>query len=193
MLVVFFDYQGPIYYEFIKEGITFNKQACNEILVRLLDAIRRKRNQLFKSKQWKLLYMIMPLFIVQDYLATTLNICLAPPPYSLDIAPCDFFFFPKLKTLKGRRLSSSSELIENATVELNKLRKIAFELAFKQLFFTLKKKIKAVEDSSCFCGMEEQTSRHLLINCPAFQDYRMKNELVVCELNDLISNKKSYI
>ncbi|UYV65932.1 hypothetical protein LAZ67_3005909 [Cordylochernes scorpioides] len=25
--------------------------------------------------------------------------------------------------------------------------------------------------------MEEQTSRHLLIDCPAFQDYRMKNEL----------------
>ncbi|UYV72792.1 hypothetical protein LAZ67_10000745 [Cordylochernes scorpioides] len=54
-------------------------------------------------------------------------------------------------------------------------------------------RIKAVEVSSCFCGMEEQTSRHLLINCPAFQDYRMKNELVVCELNDLISDKKSYL
>ncbi|UYV74949.1 hypothetical protein LAZ67_12001883 [Cordylochernes scorpioides] len=43
-------------------------------------------------------------------------------------------------TLKGRRFSSSSEVIENATVELNKLRKIDFELAFQQLFFfTLEK------------------------------------------------------
>ncbi|UYV60766.1 hypothetical protein LAZ67_1002201 [Cordylochernes scorpioides] len=45
-------------------------------------------------------------------------------------------------------------------------------------------RIKAVEDSSCFCGMEEQTSRHLLIDCPAFQDYRMKNELA-CTIDDL--------
>ncbi|UYV72131.1 hypothetical protein LAZ67_9001917 [Cordylochernes scorpioides] len=43
-------------------------------------------------------------------------------------------------TLKGRRFSSSSEVIENATVELNKLRKIDFELAFQQPFSTLEKK-----------------------------------------------------
>ncbi|UYV83858.1 hypothetical protein LAZ67_X000442 [Cordylochernes scorpioides] len=43
-----------------------------------------------------------------------------------------------------------------------------------------------MEDSSCFCGIEEQTSRHLLIDCPAFQDYRMKNELIVCEPNALL-------
>ncbi|UYV64665.1 CLCN3 [Cordylochernes scorpioides] len=60
MLVVFFDYQGLVYYEFIKEGVTINKQAYKKILVRLRDAIRRKRNQLFKSKQWKLLHDYAP-------------------------------------------------------------------------------------------------------------------------------------
>ncbi|UYV71972.1 hypothetical protein LAZ67_9001398 [Cordylochernes scorpioides] len=51
-----------------------------------------------------------------------------------------YYFFPKLKmTLKGRRFSSSSKVIENATVELNKLRKIDFELAFQQLFSRWKK------------------------------------------------------
>ncbi|UYV64852.1 hypothetical protein LAZ67_3002161 [Cordylochernes scorpioides] len=70
-----------------------------------------------------------------DYLAKHSVSVLPLPPYSSDIAPCDFFFFPKLKmTLKGRRFSLSSEVIENATVELNKLRKIEFELAFQQLF-----------------------------------------------------------
>ncbi|UYV64875.1 hypothetical protein LAZ67_3002226 [Cordylochernes scorpioides] len=123
MLVVFFDYQGIVYYEFIKEGVTINKQAYKEILVRIRDAIRRKRNIFKKSKQ---------AIIVQDYLVKHSVSVLPLPPYSSDIAPCDFF--PKLKmTLKGRRFSMSSEEIENATVELNKLRKIDFELAFQQL------------------------------------------------------------
>ncbi|UYV64534.1 hypothetical protein LAZ67_3001123, partial [Cordylochernes scorpioides] len=135
-----FDYQGLVYYEFIKEGVTINKQAYKEILERLRDAIRRKINQLFKSTLWKLLHDNAPAhraIIVQDYLAKHSISVLPHPPYSPDIAPCDLFFFPKLKmTLKGRRFSSSSEVIENATVELNKLRKIDFELAFEQLFYS---------------------------------------------------------
>ncbi|UYV66985.1 hypothetical protein LAZ67_4003560 [Cordylochernes scorpioides] len=108
LLVVFFDYQGLVYYEFIKEGNTINKQAYKEILVRLRDAIRRKRNKLFKSKQWKLLQDNAPAhraIIVQNYLAKHSVSVLPHPPYSSDIAPCDFFSFPKLKmTLKGRAL-----------------------------------------------------------------------------------------
>ncbi|UYV80850.1 hypothetical protein LAZ67_19001985 [Cordylochernes scorpioides] len=88
-------------------------QAYKEIRVCLRDAIRRKRNQLFKSNQWKLLHDDAPAhraIIVQDYLAKHSVSVLPHPPYSADIAPCDFFFFPKLKmTLKGRRFSSSSE------------------------------------------------------------------------------------
>ncbi|UYV71810.1 hypothetical protein LAZ67_9000508 [Cordylochernes scorpioides] len=119
MLVVFFDYQRFVYYEYIKEGVTINKQVFKEIL-------------------WKLLQDNAPAhreIIVQDYLAKHSVSVLPHPPYSPDIVPCDLFSFPKLKmTLKGRRFSSSSEVIENATVELNKLRKIDFELAFQQLF-----------------------------------------------------------
>ncbi|UYV64586.1 NAE1 [Cordylochernes scorpioides] len=125
-----------------KRGLLLIK-AYKVILARLRDAIRRKRNQLFKSKQWKLLHDNAPAhraIIVQDYLAKHSVSVLPHPPYSLDSAPCDFFFFPKLKMmLKGRRFSLSSEVIENATVELNKLRKIDFELAFQQLFSRLKK------------------------------------------------------
>ncbi|UYV78658.1 hypothetical protein LAZ67_16002311 [Cordylochernes scorpioides] len=107
MLVVFLDYQGLVYYEFIKEGNTINKQ-------------------------WKLLQDNAPAhraIIFQDFLAKHSVSVLPHPPYS----------FPKPKmTLKGRRFSLPSEVIENATVELNKLRKIYFELAFQQLF-TLEK------------------------------------------------------
>ncbi|UYV62485.1 hypothetical protein LAZ67_2000755 [Cordylochernes scorpioides] len=75
-------------------------KAYREIPVRLPDAIRRKGNQLFKSKQWKLLHDNAPThrdIIVQDYLAKHSVSVLPHPPYSPDIAPYDFFFFSKLK------------------------------------------------------------------------------------------------
>ncbi|UYV62892.1 hypothetical protein LAZ67_2002281 [Cordylochernes scorpioides] len=65
----------------------------------LLDAIRRKINQLFKSKQWKLIHDNSPfhrVIVVQDYLAKHSVFVFPHPPYFLYIAPCDYFF-PKLK------------------------------------------------------------------------------------------------
>ncbi|UYV68877.1 hypothetical protein LAZ67_6001411 [Cordylochernes scorpioides] len=101
------------------------------------------RKQHNKTTTWKLLNDNVPAYraiIVQDYLTKHSVSVLPHSPYSPNIAPCDFFFFKKLKmTLKGRRFSSSSEVIENATVELNKLRSIDFELAFQQLFSRWKK------------------------------------------------------
>jgi hypothetical protein len=33
------------------------------------------------------------------------------PPYTLDLAPCDFFLFPKMKLkLKGRRFDTTEEM-----------------------------------------------------------------------------------
>ncbi|UYV79078.1 hypothetical protein LAZ67_17001042 [Cordylochernes scorpioides] len=49
------------------------------------------------------------------------------------------------------------------------------------------KKIQAVQDSTCFCGLGEQTSIHLLLECPVFQDYRVNNGLIALGSSDLIS------
>ena len=52
------------------------------------------------------------------------NITVCPhPPYALDLAPCDFWLFPKVKiTLKGKRFESIQE-IEAATTAQLKIRK----------------------------------------------------------------------
>ena len=52
------------------------------------------------------------------------------PPYSPDMAPCDFFLFPKIKrTLKGRRFTSND--IKSASLkELNAIPKIEFQNCF---------------------------------------------------------------
>ncbi|UYV81108.1 hypothetical protein LAZ67_20000041, partial [Cordylochernes scorpioides] len=101
-------------------------------------------NQLFRSQQWKLLHDNTPVYkatFVMDYTAKRSVTVLSYPPYSPDISPCDFFYIPKLKlTLKGKRFSSSKEVIENTTTEINKLRKIDYETALN-CFLTAGKNI----------------------------------------------------
>jgi len=54
-------------------------------------------------------------------------------PYSSDLAPADFFLFPKLKTnLKGRRFQTTEEIQENAIRELHAITESAFQEAFQQ-------------------------------------------------------------
>jgi len=55
------------------------------------------------------------------------------PPYSLDLAPADFFLFPKLKTtLKERRFRPIEDIQENAITELRAITESAFQEAFQQ-------------------------------------------------------------
>ncbi|XP_025153781.1 putative uncharacterized protein FLJ37770 [Harpegnathos saltator] len=48
---------------------------------------------------------------IQQFLAKRNTVVMPQPPYSPDMAPCDFFRFPKLKrTLKGQRFSTIDEI-----------------------------------------------------------------------------------
>jgi len=63
----------------------------------------------------------------------TSDIRCAHPPYSLDLAPADFFLFPKLTTtLKGRRFQTSEEIQKNAIRQLCTIIESAFPEAFQQ-------------------------------------------------------------
>lgn len=138
MLEVFFDYRGLIHYEFIPEGRTVNKQLYTEILKRLRDAIRRKRPEKWAGNDWFLLHDNAPShrsLMVKQYLAKHNVTTLEHPPYSPDLAPPDFYLFPRLKmALKGRRFADSSEVIENATERLKELSKTGFQECFQQLY-----------------------------------------------------------
>jgi hypothetical protein len=49
-------------------------------------------------------------------------------PYSPELAPCDFFLFPKLKsTLKGKRLQDVTEIQLNTTRQLQAIRKQTYQ------------------------------------------------------------------
>ena len=68
--------------------------------------------------------------------------CSSPPSRSAlpllysqkkDMAPCDFWLFPKLKMpLKGSRFESREEIMWNATAEMNTIPKEDFQRYFQQ-------------------------------------------------------------
>jgi len=54
------------------------------------------------------------------------------PPHLPDLAPADFFLFPKIKTtLAGCRFQTIEEIQENAIRELRALTESAFQEAFQ--------------------------------------------------------------
>ena len=71
--------------------------------------------------------------LIRSYLAKHQTSVVSHPPNSPDIAPADFFLFPKLKTtLKGRRFQTIEESQENVIRELRDITESVFQVAFQQ-------------------------------------------------------------
>jgi hypothetical protein len=70
--------------------------------------------------------------VVQQFLAEKSIPVITQPPYSLDLAPSDFWLFPTLKMgLKGTRFATMEDK-SNATAELRKIPKKALRRCFQQ-------------------------------------------------------------
>lgn len=136
LLIVFFDYKGIVHHEYAPSGQTVNKEYYIEVLRRLRDAIRRRRPDLHASGQWQLHHDNAPAHsaqLVQQFLAKHNIPQVRQPPYSPDLAPCDFFLFPKIKShLKGRRFQDVGEIKENATRQLHTISEDEFQECFRQ-------------------------------------------------------------
>ena len=105
MLVIFFDWQGVIHKEFFPESETNNAVYYKGVMERLLNRIRRVRPGMCESGNWFLLHDNAPSHnatIVKQFLAQRKVTVLDHPPCSPDLAPADYFLFPKVKPhLKG--------------------------------------------------------------------------------------------
>lgn len=136
MLTVFFYAKGVVHYEYLPEGSTVNQITYIEVLKRLRDAVRRKRPELWRSDNWFFHHDNAPAHSALrtcEFLAKHSITVLPHPPYSPDLAPCDFFLFPKLKKpLKGRRFETISEIKANATRELKAITKEAYQDCFNK-------------------------------------------------------------
>ena len=101
---------------------------------------------LFKSGQWHFHQDNAPVYnsiLVTDYL-TKMGIKTVPqPPYSRDLAPCDFWLFPKLR---GCRYETIEDMKDAVTKVIDTITQEDFDGAFQKLLKRCNKCIAAGGD-----------------------------------------------
>jgi len=108
--------QGIVHKEFLPHGQTINGKLYCEVLKRLREGIRGKPPDKWKKNKWFLHHdnaSAHTSLVVRQFLTYVhKNITVIPQcPYSPDLAPWDFFLFPKMKLrLKGRRFDTTEEI-----------------------------------------------------------------------------------
>jgi len=119
MLMAFFDIDGLVHHEYVPRGQTVNKEFYKTVLQRPHDAVRRHRPEKWHSGNWILHHDNAPAHravTTNEFLAKHNIPSLPHPPYSPDLAPCDFFLFPQLKkTMKGCQFDDNEEVQASAT------------------------------------------------------------------------------
>ena len=70
--------------------------------------------------------------LVRNFLTKNNTVIMPQPPYSPDLAPCDFFLFPRLKRpMKGRRFATIEEIKTESLRELKVIPKSAYQKCFE--------------------------------------------------------------
>jgi histone-lysine N-methyltransferase SETMAR len=96
-----------------------NQQCYLEVLTRLRESVRRERPEFWLDK-WILDHNNSPAhdaLRVRTFLVKKSITKMDHPPYSPDLAPCDFWLFPKLKNaMKGQRIADIPNIQCNVTL-----------------------------------------------------------------------------
>ena len=115
MASIFWDIDGIILIDYLEKGHTINGEYYANLLTSLREAVKDKRRGKLR-KGILLLQDNAPVHTAKIAVeaAKKYSFRLLPhPPYSPDLAPSDFYLFPKLKEeLRGKQYSSDTEVIE---------------------------------------------------------------------------------
>lgn len=135
MLIVFFDLDGIVLAEFVPRNTTVNSEYYKGLLERLINDVCVKRPEKWASG-FILHHSSAPYhtsLLVQQCLSDE-NITVCPhPPYSSDLAPCDFWLFPKVKAaMRGKHFESIQDIKEAVTAQLDTLTKEDFQHCFAE-------------------------------------------------------------
>jgi len=146
MLIVFFDIKGVIMTEWVPQGQTVNQHYYLQVLTTLRERVRRKRPELWENDSWILHQDNAPAhsaLSVKRFLAKNRTPVLQHPPYLPDLAPCNFWLFPKLKSaLKGTHFESVEAVKTKATEVLKTLQEKDFQHCFNQWKIRMERCVK---------------------------------------------------
>jgi len=144
MVLAFFDSKGLIYTNYVPRGQTVNATYIIEALYKFLKVFRKKR-PILASQDWFLHWDNSPVHTaaaVQAYLAAKSIQLIAHPPYSPDLAPADFFLFPKVK-LELAGISMTKDTFKSTWERaIKSLTKDDFATAFQRWFECCEKCIR---------------------------------------------------
>ncbi len=136
MIAAFFDHEGLVHVDFL-DGKKVDSEAYIDILMRLRDSIRTKRRQKWLAHDWILLDDNASVHTSDETTTFRRQVKMergSHPPYSPDLAPCDFFLFPLLKAkLRGNRYPDIDSLKVAINEVFNGITREQFEHCFLDL------------------------------------------------------------
>jgi hypothetical protein len=138
-----------VHFQFLEQGRAVNQHCYLEILARLREAVRQRRLELWPDA-WILYHdnaLARDALAVREFLTKKSIVKLDHSPHSPDLAPCDSWLFPKLKTaLKGHRFSDIVDIQGHATTILQSIPEEEFQKCFELCKHRLTKCIGAQGD-----------------------------------------------
>ncbi len=142
MITVFFDWEGVILVDFLPPGETVDTDCYLEVLATLKERIRRKQPHLWAKKtagsaerNFVIHHDNASPHTADITIAIFENIDLLPhPTYSPNLAPSDYFIFPRLKSeLAKQTFRNIEELKKGVHNELQRIPAEDFNGAMRQL------------------------------------------------------------
>lgn len=152
MITAFFDRSGIVHTEFKDPGINVNAESYGATLRGMKESVRRKRPQLWaRDQDGKRSFQLHQDNASPHTADPTLRLLedsgidiLQHPPNSLDLAPCDYFLFPRLKSeLRGVRFRNILEMQAAVNRILRRMPKQEFAAAIDDLTVRWMKCVKA--------------------------------------------------
>ncbi len=136
LMEVFFDDQGVVHLEFLPPKMTVTSNVYMGILARLREAIRCKRPVLWKDSSFRILHDNAPGHKAAHTATAMIETDMrevSHPPYSPNLAPADFWFFPYLKSqIRGRIFASIPELQDELVRLISQMPRSLFHQAIHQ-------------------------------------------------------------
>lgn len=136
MAVTFFDSRGLVYQEFVHKPHTVNQIRFRQIFTHFDIAFQNRRPRAtIRGRRFIHLDNASShtAFLTRQHMTNLGWTVLPHPPYSPDLAPNDFWFYPRVKRgLKGRKFDTIQELEEAFDTEVGQIPVTEYNLCMRQ-------------------------------------------------------------
>lgn len=147
MLICFFDIDGLVHHEFVPPKTKVTSDFYCQVLACLRERIRKARPHFWPNSSFKILHDNASVHTAHHTVTRMMETDMTEiehPPYSPDLAPCNFWMFPAIKKqLKGQQFRTIPQLQAAVVAALQGFDKEDYIVAFDRLLTRWRKCIAA--------------------------------------------------